>query len=115
MWPSVVLEATDTSTDPDYGRTMDPDMVLGNGQVLDVTVAPGGSLGLSGQYISQLQHDPQTSTGPQVVAHTLGICTAFGGNGNHRYQPRPWLSRARESDSPGSDITMVQWPLILSS
>lgn len=43
MWPLVATGARVINTDPNHGRTKDPDLVLSNSQHQEVTMAPSGS------------------------------------------------------------------------
>lgn len=43
-WVPVVTRATDINTDPNYGKTTDPDMALSSSFGLDITMDLGGSI-----------------------------------------------------------------------
>ncbi|KAL6044857.1 hypothetical protein STEG23_017028, partial [Scotinomys teguina] len=65
MWPLVATWATDINTDPGYGRTMNPNMVLSSGLYFEFTRAPGDNSGHSDQHGTcgsvalRLQQDPE--------------------------------------------------------
>lgn len=67
----------DINTDPDYDRTMDPDIVLINNQGLDVTLAPGGSSGYSDQHGSSNGMAYQHAKWSKMLVQTSNIGMPF--------------------------------------
>ncbi|KAL6039734.1 hypothetical protein STEG23_000346 [Scotinomys teguina] len=74
------LWSMDMNTDPGYGRTMGPEIVLSSNPGQNVTMTPGSCL---------WQQTPQTPTWPEVVAHTTSPCMAPSSYRSHRFQQSP--------------------------
>lgn len=107
----VVIGVMDINTDQDCGRVMDPDMVLFSSLGLDVTIAPSGSAGHSGQHgpsgreVLKHQHDlgchprSQASEWPSMAAGASYINTDLG------------CGWARDPGmAPAATSSMVPWP-----
>lgn len=89
-WAPVVTRATDIYTYPNCCRTTDPEVVIGSSLELDVTMAPGGSAGLSDPDVasSSVVHGLQPS--PRWQFRSQAVIWP-NGNGSHRPQHRLWL------------------------
>lgn len=87
VWLLVASWASRHQHRPNYGRTKDPDTdtIPSSSLGLDITMAPGGSIGHLDEHGPLWQCGPQTLLWSQVMTGA-GICMAPSGERSHRHQ-----------------------------